>query len=131
MQFTPIVRPGTHRNTFKQTCQLFKDGLIPALAQAFGITPALLPVCFRRWHKFAYEYLQFHMMHDDHRYNWPVIVNCDNDVFVPIVRPRHLFLLAALYDHKTCRMIMHYHIPYFLMTILGLVGRIMKSFGLQ
>jgi hypothetical protein len=79
IEFTSIFRPGTHRNTFKRTRQLFKDGMIPALAQAFGITPALLPVCFHRWHKFAYEYLRFRMMHDDHRYNWPVIIYCDNE----------------------------------------------------
>jgi hypothetical protein len=56
MQFTSIVRPGTHRSSYKRTRQMFLEGILPALKVAFGITPDMYPVCYRRWHKFVYEY---------------------------------------------------------------------------
>jgi len=52
MQYTSIVRPGTHWNSYKCARQMMKDGLLPALKSAFGIVPAKYPICYRRWHKF-------------------------------------------------------------------------------
>jgi hypothetical protein len=39
----------------------------------------MYPVCSRRWHQFVYDWLQYRLMHDDHHYNRPVIINCDKE----------------------------------------------------
>jgi hypothetical protein len=79
MHYTSIVRPGTHCAAGKQTRQIFKEGLLPALKSAFGIVPAMYPVCSQRWHQFVYDWLRYRLMHDDHHYNRPVIINCDKE----------------------------------------------------
>jgi len=79
MHYTSIVKPGTHRAAGKRTRQMFKAGLLPALTSAFGTVPAMYPVCYRRWHQFVYDWLRFCLMHDDHHYNRPVIINCDKE----------------------------------------------------
>jgi len=79
MHYTSIVKPGTHRAAGKRTRQMFKAGLLPTLTSAFGTVPAMYPVCYRRWHQFVYDWLRFCLMHDDHHYNRPVIINCDKE----------------------------------------------------
>lgn len=61
----------------KRVRQIINDGLLPALESAFGIVPARYSVCYWRWHKFITEHLQFRLMHDDHHYNRPAIINCN------------------------------------------------------
>jgi len=77
MTYTSNVRPGTHRSSSKRARQMFKDGILPALNTAFGITPDMYPVCYRRRHKFVYDNLRFCLGHDDFHYSQPAIINCD------------------------------------------------------
>jgi hypothetical protein len=79
MNYTSIVHPGTHRNSYKRTRQMFKEGILPALQAAFEITPVLFPISYKRWHKFVSDYLRFRLCHDDHNYNRPAIIHCDNE----------------------------------------------------
>ncbi len=79
MRYTSIVRPGTHRSAGKRTRQMFKVGLLPALETAFGIVPAKYPVCYQRWHQVVYDWLHYRLMHDNHHYNRPAIINCDTE----------------------------------------------------
>jgi hypothetical protein len=46
MHYTSIVRPCTHRAEGKRTRKMFKAGLVTALKSAFGIVPAMYPVCY-------------------------------------------------------------------------------------
>ena len=65
---TRIVRPGIVWSARKRCRNIFIDGLIPAL-QHHGINPADYPVCFKRWHKCIYEFLEERLISDDFRYN--------------------------------------------------------------
>jgi hypothetical protein len=48
MNYTFIVRPGTHHSSYKCTRLMFKEGILPALQAAFTITPALFPICINK-----------------------------------------------------------------------------------
>ncbi len=61
MQIISIIKPGTHHDSRKRTRQMIKDGLLPALQSAFGIEPPMFPSCYRPWHTFIAECLQFRL----------------------------------------------------------------------